>query len=58
MEELVSRISVCREAFEAARKQMLNLKKEYEEAEQLFRQQREAISRILEEAEPVKVRGK
>nr|XP_055058867.1 structural maintenance of chromosomes protein 6-like [Misgurnus anguillicaudatus]XP_055058868.1 structural maintenance of chromosomes protein 6-like [Misgurnus anguillicaudatus] len=54
LEELVSRISVCREEFEAARKQMLNLKKEYEEADQLYRQQREAISRISEEAEPVK----
>jgi len=35
---------------------MLTLKKEYEEAEQLCRQQREAFNSIAEEAEPIKVR--
>uniref|UniRef100_A0A9J7YNQ5 Structural maintenance of chromosomes protein 6 n=1 Tax=Cyprinus carpio carpio TaxID=630221 RepID=A0A9J7YNQ5_CYPCA len=49
-----SRISVCREEFEAARNQMLTHKREYEEAEQLSRQQREAFNSIAEEAEPIK----
>uniref|UniRef100_A0A8C1PPV2 Structural maintenance of chromosomes protein 6 n=1 Tax=Cyprinus carpio TaxID=7962 RepID=A0A8C1PPV2_CYPCA len=54
LEELSSRISVCREEFEAARNQMLTHKREYEEAEQLSRQQREAFNSIAEEAEPIK----
>ncbi|KAK2901319.1 hypothetical protein Q8A67_009434 [Cirrhinus molitorella] len=54
LEELSSRISVCREEFEAARNQVLTHKKEYEEAEQLYRQQREALNSIAEEAEPIK----
>ncbi|XP_016382160.1 structural maintenance of chromosomes protein 6-like [Sinocyclocheilus rhinocerous] len=54
LEELSSRISVCREEFEAARNQVLTHKREYEEAEQLSRQQREAFNSIAEEAEPIK----
>ncbi|XP_056600380.1 structural maintenance of chromosomes protein 6-like [Triplophysa dalaica] len=54
LEELVSRITVCRDECEAARKQGLALKKEYEEAERLFREQREAFSKFAEEAEPIK----
>lgn len=34
---------------------MLTHKREYEEAEQLSRQQREAFNSIAEEAEPIKV---
>lgn len=55
LEELSSRISVCREEFEAVRNQVLTHKKEYDEAEQQYRQQREAINSIAEEAEPIKV---
>ncbi|XP_058603859.1 structural maintenance of chromosomes protein 6-like [Onychostoma macrolepis] len=54
LEELSSRISVCREEFEAARNQVLTHKREYEEAEQLSQQQREAFNSIAEEAEPIK----
>uniref|UniRef100_A0A671P918 Structural maintenance of chromosomes protein 6 n=1 Tax=Sinocyclocheilus anshuiensis TaxID=1608454 RepID=A0A671P918_9TELE len=54
LEELSSRISMCREEFEAARNQVLTHKREYEEAEQLSRQQREAFNSIAEEAEPIK----
>ncbi|XP_059356994.1 structural maintenance of chromosomes protein 6-like [Carassius carassius] len=54
LEELSSRISACREEFEAARNQMLTHKWEYEEAEQLSRQQREAFNSIAEETEPIK----
>ncbi|XP_026063103.1 structural maintenance of chromosomes protein 6-like [Carassius auratus] len=54
LEELSSRIGACREEFEAARNQMLTHKREYEEAEQLSRQQREAFNSIAEEAEPIK----
>ncbi|TRY56195.1 hypothetical protein DNTS_002545 [Danionella cerebrum] len=54
LEELSSRIAVCREQFEAERQQMLTRREEYEEAEQLFRQQREALNRVAEEAEPIK----
>ncbi|XP_073705060.1 structural maintenance of chromosomes protein 6-like [Garra rufa] len=54
LEELSSRISVCREGFEVVRNQVLTHKKEYEEAEQLYRQQREAFNSIAEEAEPIK----
>ncbi|XP_016139157.1 structural maintenance of chromosomes protein 6-like [Sinocyclocheilus grahami] len=54
LEELSSRISACREEFEAARNQVLTHKREYEEAEQLSRQQREAFNSIAEEAEPIK----
>ncbi|XP_073705563.1 structural maintenance of chromosomes protein 6-like [Garra rufa] len=54
LEELSSRISVCREEFEAVRNQVLTHKREYEEAEQLYRQQREAFNSIAEEAEPIK----
>ncbi|XP_052405473.1 structural maintenance of chromosomes protein 6-like [Carassius gibelio] len=54
LEELSSRISACREEFEAARNQMLTHKREYEEAEQLSRQQREAFNSIAEEAETIK----
>ncbi|XP_016333526.1 structural maintenance of chromosomes protein 6-like [Sinocyclocheilus anshuiensis] len=54
LEELSSRISVCREEFEAARNQVLTHKREYEEAEQLSRQQREAFNSIVEEAETIK----
>ncbi|XP_016100509.1 structural maintenance of chromosomes protein 6 [Sinocyclocheilus grahami] len=54
LEELCSRINVCREEFEAVRDQVLTHKKEYEEADQLCRQQREAFSSIAEEAEPIK----
>uniref|UniRef100_A0A673N485 Structural maintenance of chromosomes protein 6 n=1 Tax=Sinocyclocheilus rhinocerous TaxID=307959 RepID=A0A673N485_9TELE len=56
LEELCSRINVCREEFEAVRDQVLTHKKEYEEADQLCRQQREAFNSIAEEAEPIKVR--
>lgn len=38
------------------RNQVLTHKREYEEAEQLSRQQREAFNSIAEEAEPIKVR--
>lgn len=58
MEELVSRITACRDESDAAWKQALELKKEYEEAERLFREQREAFGKIAEETEPIKVRGK
>ncbi|KAL0200237.1 hypothetical protein M9458_003424, partial [Cirrhinus mrigala] len=54
LEELSSRISVCREEFDAVRNQVLTHKKEYEEAEQRYRQQREAINSIAEETEPIK----
>ncbi|KAL1279878.1 hypothetical protein QQF64_014478 [Cirrhinus molitorella] len=54
LEELSSRISVCREEFEAAQNQVLTHKKEYEEAEQLYRQQREALNSIAEEDEAIK----
>uniref|UniRef100_A0A673N468 Structural maintenance of chromosomes protein 6 n=1 Tax=Sinocyclocheilus rhinocerous TaxID=307959 RepID=A0A673N468_9TELE len=54
LEELCSRINVCREEFEAVRDQVLTHKKEYEEADQLCRQQREAFNSIAEEAEPIK----
>ncbi|KAF4116833.1 hypothetical protein G5714_001386 [Onychostoma macrolepis] len=54
LEELSSRIIVCREEFEAARNQVLTHKREYEEAEQLSQQQREAFNSIAEEAEPIK----
>ncbi|XP_052405470.1 structural maintenance of chromosomes protein 6 [Carassius gibelio] len=54
LEDLSSRISACREEFEASRNQMLTHKREYEEAEQLSRQQREAFNSIAEEAEPIK----
>uniref|UniRef100_A0A8C1KSZ9 Structural maintenance of chromosomes protein 6 n=1 Tax=Cyprinus carpio TaxID=7962 RepID=A0A8C1KSZ9_CYPCA len=56
LQELCSRINVCREEFEAARDKVLTHKKEYEEADQLCRQQREAFNSIAEEAEPIKVR--
>lgn len=54
LEELSSRISVCQVEFEAARKQTLTHKGECEEAEQLYRQEREALNSIAEEAEPIK----
>uniref|UniRef100_A0A671LZQ8 Structural maintenance of chromosomes protein 6 n=1 Tax=Sinocyclocheilus anshuiensis TaxID=1608454 RepID=A0A671LZQ8_9TELE len=54
LEELCSRINVCREEFEAVRDQVLTHKEEYEEADQLCRQQREAFNSIAEEAEPIK----
>lgn len=56
LQELCSQINVCREEFEAARDKVLTHKKEYEEADQLCRQQREAFNSIAEEAEPIKVR--
>uniref|UniRef100_A0A8C2CYS4 Structural maintenance of chromosomes protein 6 n=1 Tax=Cyprinus carpio TaxID=7962 RepID=A0A8C2CYS4_CYPCA len=56
LQELCSRINVCREEFEAARDKVLTHKKEYEEADQLCRQQREAFNSIAEEAEPIKER--
>uniref|UniRef100_A0A8C1E6M6 Structural maintenance of chromosomes protein 6 n=2 Tax=Cyprinus carpio TaxID=7962 RepID=A0A8C1E6M6_CYPCA len=55
LQELCSRINVCREEFEAARDKVLTHKKEYEEADQLCRQQREAFNSIAEEAEPIKL---
>ncbi|XP_067218648.1 structural maintenance of chromosomes protein 6-like [Chanodichthys erythropterus] len=54
LEELSSRISACQVEFEAARKQTQTHKREHEEAEQLYRQQREAFNSIAEEAEPIK----
>lgn len=55
LQELSSRISVCQEEFKAVRTQMQTRQRECEEAEQLYRQQREALNSIAEEAEPIKV---
>ncbi|XP_066540953.1 structural maintenance of chromosomes protein 6-like [Hoplias malabaricus] len=54
LEELSSRLEVCREECESERQQMLTLKKEYEEADVLYRQHRETINSVAEEAEPIK----
>ncbi|XP_062860164.1 structural maintenance of chromosomes protein 6-like isoform X2 [Trichomycterus rosablanca] len=54
LDELSTRLSMCRETYKTQQQQMLTLKIAYEEAEFLYRQQREAIHSVAEKAEPIK----
>ncbi|XP_072550789.1 structural maintenance of chromosomes protein 6 isoform X2 [Salminus brasiliensis] len=54
LEELSSRLTLCREEYESERQQMLTSKRVYEEVELLYRQHRETLNSVAEEAEPIK----
>uniref|UniRef100_A0AAR2JEX8 Structural maintenance of chromosomes protein 6 n=1 Tax=Pygocentrus nattereri TaxID=42514 RepID=A0AAR2JEX8_PYGNA len=49
-----SRLAVCQEEYETEQQQMLTLKRAYEEVELLYRQHKETINSVAEEAEPIK----
>ncbi|KAL7836398.1 hypothetical protein AOLI_G00276820 [Acnodon oligacanthus] len=54
LEELSSRLAVCQEEYDTEQQQMLTLKRTYEEVELLYRQHKETINNVAEEAEPIK----
>lgn len=54
LEEIVTKISSKRAEYDNARTQMAELKASYEKAEQEYKQHKERISTIAEEADPVK----
>ncbi|XP_048842118.1 structural maintenance of chromosomes protein 6-like isoform X2 [Brienomyrus brachyistius] len=54
LQEISVKISSARQERDVAHKKMAKLKKELEEAEQNYRQQKEVISSVAEEADPIK----
>ncbi|XP_023662740.2 structural maintenance of chromosomes protein 6 isoform X1 [Paramormyrops kingsleyae] len=54
LQEISVKISSARQERDVAHQKMAKLKKEFEEAEHNYRQQKEAISSVAEEADPIK----
>lgn len=54
-QEIVTKISSKRAEYDEARAQMAELKAAYEKAEQEYKQQKEQINTVAEDADPVKV---
>lgn len=55
LQEVVSKVSMKQTQYDEAKDQMAKLKENYEEAEQEYKQHKESINTLLEEAESVKV---
>jgi uncharacterized coiled-coil protein SlyX len=55
LEEINNKISAGRSESEEARRKMAQLKASWEEVEQMYRQHKDSISTVAEEAEPIKV---
>lgn len=55
LQEIVTKISSKQEEYEQARAHLSNMKASYEEAEQKYKQLKEQINTIREEADPIKV---
>lgn len=55
LQEIVSKISSKRAEYDKARAQMAEVKASYEKAEQEYKQRKEQINTVFEDADPVKV---
>lgn len=55
LQEVIAKISSKQAEYDEARDQMSKLKENYEEAEQEYKQHKESINTLIEEADSVKV---
>lgn len=55
LQEITAKISSKRTEYEEAKNQLAELKADYEKAEQEYKQHKDSISTIVEEADSVKV---